>query len=128
MPKRPTNDSNPIQTELFPTGKTELVFNLADTTRKHFRVQSGIVGKLYRQAERHANSELSVSEVKQLGDCMRNLSIWASTFHDKLTLVEQKESEKLIALGMEGGLDFSSMTEEELDALLIERIQKNKLK
>jgi hypothetical protein len=117
MPKRPTNDDNKnIQLELVPTGQTELDFNLAEITRKHYRIQSSIVGKLYKQVDKHAASELTVAEAKQVADTIRNLSIWASNFHEKLTIVQQNEAEKIIALG--GAMSYEDLTQEQKDQWL----------
>ena len=113
MSKRPTNDDNKnIQLELMATEETKRVFNLAEVTRKHYLIQAGIVGKLYNQATRHVSSELTVAETKQLADTMRNLSIWLANFHENLSLVEQKEAEKVIALG--DRIDPENMTPEQI--------------
>lgn len=127
MSKRPTNDDNKnIQLELMATEETKLALNVAETTRKHYKLQSAIIGKLYRQVNDHLNDKLSVSESKQIGDLVRNLGIWTAHFYENLSLLEQKESEAIIALGMEGKIDISNMTEEEIDAAIAQRMQRNR--
>jgi len=114
MPKRPTNDDNKnIQLELIPTEKTKATMNAADITRANFLKQAAIVNKLYNQLnEQISQNSLSIDDIKKTADSVRNLGIWNKNFWEGMSLVEQQEAEKVIAIG--GELDFSSMSDEEL--------------
>jgi hypothetical protein len=115
MPKRPTKeDKNNVQLELFLTDETKNVLSTAGKTKKHYEHQSALAAKLYKHIkDKIVSADLTVAEIKQLADTLRNLSIWNKTFWEGMTAAEQAEVEKEMALGWDE-TNFDSMSDEEL--------------
>ena len=118
MPRDKATDNKTTQLELLPTGKSEQALNSYDFIKDHLRVQNKVYKGLYGEiANRLREGNLSVMEIKQLGDFMRGAGSWVKQSQDALIQAENELASALES-GREMTLDLSGLSDDELLATL----------
>ena len=124
MAKKATTD-NIVQTELFPSEKSERAFNFKEQAKARIIEQntlSAAINKSYLiDMQKHLKNEtlLSVDDRKKISDVVRNQSTWLKQTVESNEMIEKAIEDALLA-NSGTNLDLSNMSNEDLDTLLVE--------
>lgn len=126
MTKKTTTD-NTIQTELFPSEKSERAFDWRVMVMDHAITQDRLYKGFYKllgnklKSALEGDTELSIAEIKQGFDGLRNAGSWTKQISEALQISEEALNNAIIA-NSGNNLNFSGMSNEEIDNLLREWI------
>lgn len=121
MPKQKPNQEA-IQMELFPSEKSERVINHRDLVINHIKFQDKIQMGLYGLTMKQMKGEscpLSVTEIKQLSDVIRNAGTWAKQSAEVMAIINS-EAEKVLMANEWDDTDWDNLSDAELDERLSE--------
>lgn len=119
MAKKATTDQN-IQMELIPSEKSERAFDWRVMVMDHAVAQDKLYKGLYRllgnkvKSALEGNIDLSIAEIKQGLDGLRNAGSWTKQISEALQISEEALNNALIA-NSGNIIDVNAMTDEDLE-------------